>query len=102
MSKKVKQEVVKRIEDKQVLTDNYLNSDFTKKIVCCNVFSKFWGMVEVADPVIKRYIDLGGNGSKVEFIAAEQSLMDDNILKKINLSAKPVYVLFYVLLIFNF
>jgi len=96
MSKKVKVEVVKKIEDLNGL-NVYLNESFYKKIVCCNIYDKFWGMVEVADPVIKRYVDVGTISSKVDFIAVDYTLIDPSIIpKNIKISSKPVYLLFHV------
>lgn len=95
MSKKVKQEVVKKLNDTTEVAQ-FISPDYYKRLVVLNVYDKFWGMVEVADPVIKRFIDISPNANKVDFVAAETEMIDPEITKKYKIQSKPVYLLFYV------
>ena len=98
MSKKQKQEIVKKIEDATSLK-SYLNEEFSKKLVCINVYDKFWGLIEIADPVIKRFIDSGNNVNMVEFLAVEQGLIDQGSQNKVKIQSKPVYFIYYVIIL---
>jgi len=95
MSKKVKQEVIKKIEDVTTL-NNYISADYIKKIVVCNIYDTFWGAVELADPVVKRFMDTGINANKYDFISAEKALIDPIHLGKMTIKSKPRYFIFYV------
>ena len=96
MSKKPKIEVIKKIEDKTILA-GYMSPDYMKKIVCCNIYDKFWGSVEVSDPVVKKFLETGTNANKVDFIAVENSFFDPVILGKNIIKSKPIYFIFYVI-----
>ena len=52
---KKKQEIVIKMNDNEQLT-KYLAPDYSK-IVCVNVYDKFWGNCEVMDPMVKKFLD---------------------------------------------
>ena len=94
--KKVKQEVIRKIEDKATFA-KYMSPENFKQLVVVNIYDKFWGYCEIADAVIKRFLDVGGNDKKVEFIAIDYSMLEPEVLGKRIVQSKPIYMIFHVI-----
>jgi hypothetical protein len=93
---KKKPEVVLKIQDQEGLM-KYISPDYNK-IVCINVYDKFWGAVEVLDPQIKKFLESKDYSSKTDFIAIEKEYTSD-LFTKYTFSSKPKYFLFHVRLL---
>jgi hypothetical protein len=61
-----------------------------------NVFDKFWGPCEVAEQIIKRFLDQGTNNQKTDFINVEKSHTGDTF-GKIKFASKPIYFVSHVI-----
>lgn len=95
MSKKVKKEVVRKIENKEAF-DSIICEENNKKIIVVNIYDKFWGTVEIADKVIERFNDNNPKSSSIEFVAADKTLFDAEFIKKYKIQSKPVYLIYLV------
>lgn len=96
---KKKLEVVIRLNEVEAFA-KYTSPDYNK-VVVANVFDKFWGPCEVADMMIKRFLDEGENNVKCDFICADKELTGELFIKH-SLNSKPKYFLLHVNLIFYF
>lgn len=95
--KKKQQEIVIKIQDSEALK-KYLSTDYNK-IVCLNVFDKFWGPVEVLDSQIKKFLEFKDNSTKTDFISCDKELTAD-LFTKYTFSSKPKFFVLHVI-IFN-
>ena len=66
-----------------------------------NVYDKFWGPCEVADPLIKRYLEFPDNSRKCEFISVDKEFTGE-MFSKIKFTSLPKYFITFVRIIFNF
>jgi hypothetical protein len=62
-----------------------------------NVFDKFWGPCEVADAMIKKFLEDGDNANKTDFICVDKDLTGE-LFQKQKFASKPRYFLFHVIL----
>ena len=94
--KKSKLEVIIPCKDKNQY-NNYINHEYNKKLVILNAYDKFWGQCEIADLVIKRFIDTGNNAIKMDFISCDNTIFDPELVGKTKIRSKPKYFIIFVI-----
>ena len=90
---KKKQEIVIKINDYEQLS-KYIAADYNK-LVCINVYDKFWGSCEVMDPMVKKFLENKDSMSKVDFISSEKEISKD-MFNKYSFTSKPKFFILHV------
>jgi hypothetical protein len=90
---KKKQEIVIKIQDFEIF-QKYISPDYNK-LVCINVFDKFWGPCEVMDPMVKKLLDTKDTAAKIDFICADKDVTGD-IFSKHSFTSKPKFFILHV------
>lgn len=78
MQKKKQQEVVIRCNDEEFR--KYMSPEHNKIVgklgfnVVVNIFNSFWGPCEVADLIVKRFLETANYNTKTDFISVDKSI----------------------------
>lgn len=59
-----------------------------------NVYDSFWGPVEVADMMIKRFLDTADHSEKTEFICVDKNISVE-YFGKLTIKSKPKYLIYH-------
>ena len=89
---KKKLEVSIRCKDEEVFNTYFAPN--RNKIVC-NVFDNFWGPCEVADSMIKRFLDTGDNNKKTDFICVDKCFTGE-AFAKFKFGSQPKFFVIHV------
>ena len=90
---KKKQEIVIKINDNEQFL-KYTAPDYNK-LVCINVYDKFWGACEVMDPMVKKLLDTKDTATRIDFICAEKEVTGD-MFNKHSFTSKPKFFILHV------
>lgn len=90
---KKKLEIVIKCNDEEHF-QKFMTPD-NNKLVIMNVYDKYWGPCEVADQMVKRFLDTGNNATKTDFISVEKDLAGEQF-NKMQFSSKPKFFLMHV------
>jgi hypothetical protein len=93
MASKKKLEVVIKITDEESL-QKYLSTEYNK-LVCLNVYDKYWGPVEVLDPHIKKLLDGKDYSGKTDFVSCDKDITGE-LFSKYVFNSKPKYFILHV------
>jgi hypothetical protein len=65
-----------------------------------NVYDSYWGPCEVADSIIKNFLDNESNEAKTDIISVEKSLVEqtelNEIISKHKFASMPKYFIIFV------
>ncbi len=71
----------------------YLDSKY-QKVVIINGFHPFWGPCDVAESMLKRFIEEPANANKLDFLSIPCDQIEDIVPKECVFGSKPKYFIF--------
>ena len=92
MSSKKKIQITVPINTREELNP-YLDPKY-QKVVVINAYAPFWGPCDVAESMLKRFIEEPANANKLDFLSIPCDQIEDIVPKECVFGSKPKYFIF--------